>query len=301
MAYGTPRSLDEVLPYYTHIRRGHPPTQEQLDDLIGRYKAIGGVSPLTQITDAQAQGLADILNQDGGRPVKMYLGMKHTRPFIEEAVEEMHKDGIREAVGLVLAPHYSTMSIKLYQKHAEEKSNQIGGPKFWFVNQWHMHPRFLKVLANRVQDALNQFKDQSDVMVVFSAHSLPERILKMGDPYPEQLRESGDAVATMLGLKHHCFAWQSAGQTGEPWLGPDLLDKLKSLRAEGYQNVVSCSQGFVSDHLEILYDIDIEAQALAREIGMWLVRTKQMNDDPEFLTALAEVVREREAKGDPGA
>lgn len=300
MAYGTPRSLDEVETYYTHIRRGRPPSQAQLEDLTNRYKAIGGVSPLTRITDAQAEGLAALLNHDGGRPVQLYQGLKHTYPYIPEAVQKMHEDGINEAVGIVLAPHYSTMSIASYQKSAQEAAEQYGGPNIYFVDQWHMNENFLDVLAGRVTEALNQFSPEEKVMVVFSAHSLPERILKVNDPYPVQLRESGEAVAKKLGLKHFTFAWQSAGQTGEPWLGPDILDALRSLKAEGYTNIVSCSQGFVSDHLEVIYDIDIEAQAVAKSLGMRLVRTRQMNDDPAFLEALRGVVRQREQQGARG-
>jgi len=298
MAYGTPRSLDEVEAYYTHIRRGKPPTQAQLDDLTNRYKAIGGVSPLTQITDAQAEGLARLLNHDEGRPVKLYQGLKHTYPYIPEAVQKMKEDGITEAVGIVLAPHYSTMSVASYQKAAQEAAEQNGGPHLWFVDQWHMNKKFLDVLANRVQEAVDQFADKDDVMVVFSAHSLPERILAVQDPYPVQLRESGEAVARKLGLKHYTFAWQSAGQTGEPWLGPDILEALRTLKDAGYTNIVSCSQGFVADHLEVIYDIDIEAQGVAKQLGMHLVRTRQMNDDAQFLEALHEVVRNREQQGD---
>lgn len=298
MAYGTPHHPDEVMPYYTHIRRGTPPTPEQYEDLMKRYQAIGGISPLTAITDAQANGLADILNQDGGRKVKLYLGLKHIYPFIEDAVANMHQDGIEEAVAIVLAPHFSTMSIGSYQKTARQKAEELGGPNIWFVDQWHMEPLFLNILAKRVQEGLQRFAHPNDVMVVFSAHSLPERILQMGDPYPKQLRESGEAVAHMLGLQHYTFAWQSAGQTKEPWLGPDILDKLRTLKEEGYTNILSCSQGFVADHLEVLYDIDIEAQTLARELDIHLERTRQMNADPDFLNALAAVVRDREIKGD---
>ncbi len=298
MAYGTPRQLDEVLPYYTHIRHGHPPTSLQLDDLSARYQAIGGISPLTEITQGQASGLEQVLNADGKRPVKVYLGLKHINPFIEDAIKQMHDDGIQEAIGLVLAPHYSTMSIGSYQKIARESVSKLGGPKLWFVDSWHLHPAFLTILAGRVQDALAKFANSDEVMVVFSAHSLPARILSMGDPYEQQLHESGEAVARMLHLLHYSFAWQSAGRTSEPWLGPDILDKLVTLKSEGFTKIISCSQGFVSDHLEVLFDIDIEAMNRAKELEIEFIRTVQMNTDPQFLTALAQVIREREVRGD---
>ncbi|EJY56334.1 ferrochelatase [Alicyclobacillus hesperidum URH17-3-68] len=294
MAYGTPHSLDEVLPYYTDIRHGRPPSDEQLADLIRRYEAIGGVSPLAEITRRQAEGLAELLNADGGRPVRLYQGMKHTTPFISDAVEKMHEDGITEAIAIVLAPHYSTMSIETYHKQVRETAARLGGPAFRYIRDWHMEPRFLDVLTSRVQEALARCSDPQNAMVVFSAHSLPARILEMNDPYVDQLRESGDEIAKRLNLPHYMYAWQSAGRTHEPWLGPDILDVLSELREQGYREVVSCSQGFVADHLEVLYDIDIEAQARARDLGLHLVRTRQMNDDPAFLAGLRDAVRRAE-------
>ncbi|SDW00946.1 ferrochelatase [Alicyclobacillus hesperidum] len=294
MAYGTPHSLDEVLPYYTDIRHGRPPSDEQLADLIRRYEAIGGVSPLAEITRRQAEGLAELLNADGGRPVRLYQGMKHTTPFISDAVEKMQEDGITEAIAIVLAPHYSTMSIETYHKQVRETAARLGGPAFRYIRDWHMEPRFLDVLTSRVQEALARCSDPQNAMVVFSAHSLPARILEMNDPYVDQLRESGDEIAKRLNLPHYMYAWQSAGRTHEPWLGPDILDVLSELREQGYREVVSCSQGFVADHLEVLYDIDIEAQARARDLGLHLVRTRQMNDDPAFLAGLRDAVRRAE-------
>jgi ferrochelatase len=294
MAYGTPRSLDEVERYYTHIRRGRPPAPEELADLVRRYQAIGGVSPLTAITMRQAQGLEALLNADGGRPCRVYLGMKHTEPFIADAVAQMAADGVEEAVTLVLAPHYSTMSVAAYQQAAESARTQCGGPRLWHIDHWHLQPRFLRALAQRVETALRRFPDPQQVTVVFTAHSLPERILAAGDPYPRQLRETGEAVARQLGLRHVRFGWQSAGRTAERWLGPDILELLHELQAEGVRDVLVCPAGFVSDHLEVLYDLDIEARHVAESLGLRFERTASLNDDPEFLRALAEVVRHRE-------
>lgn len=295
MAYGTPKNLDEVEAYYTHIRRGNAPTEALLAALTGRYEAIGGVSPLNEITQAQASGLEHILNRDGGRPCKIYLGMKHSKPFIADGVQQMFDDGIEEAVTLVLAPHYSTMSVAVYQKNAQEAADRLGGPQLFHVDAWHLQPRFIDVLSARVAGSVAMHSNPADVTVIFSAHSLPQRILAAADPYPQQLHETGEAVAQQLGLKHYTFAWQSAGRTEEAWLGPDILDVIRQLHGEGVRDIVVCSAGFVSDHLEVLYDVDIECQALARDLGVDLTRSQSLNADGAFLTSLAEVVRAREA------
>ncbi|MCL6445523.1 MAG: ferrochelatase [Alicyclobacillus sp.] len=292
MAYGTPSSLDQVEAYYTHIRRGRPPTPELLADLIRRYQAIGGVSPLTQITRAQAEGIEAAVNALGV-PCKAYLGMKHASPFIADAVAEMVEDGIKHAITLVLAPHYSTMSVGAYQQTAEEAAAAQGGPTLHHIDNWHLDPGFIKVLARHVEQALLRFPDGATPTVVFSAHSLPARILAQGDPYERQLHETGEAVTAKLGLQRVTYAWQSAGRTNEPWLGPDILEVIRTLAAEGVRDIVSCPAGFVSDHLEVLYDLDIDCAALARELGVRFVRTQSLNTDQEFLKALANVVYQK--------
>lgn len=299
MAYGTPQNLNQVEAYYTHIRHGSTPSRELLDELIGRYEAIGGVSPLNAITQAQAEGVENLLNQ-GGKNYRVYLGMKHVSPFIEEAVAKMAEDGIAEAVSLVLAPHFSTMSVGAYQKSALDAVAAHGNPQLFPVRSWHLHPRFLELLANRVQEGLSTFSDPSQVMVVFTAHSLPERILAQHDPYPEQVKETGEAVAAKLGLPHYMFGWQSAGRTEEKWLGPDILTILRDLHHAGRKQVLVCPVGFVSDHLEVLYDLDIEARKLAHELSITFERTQSLNTDVRFLETLAEVVRHRQHAGSPG-
>ena len=206
MAYGTPRQVDEVEAYYTHIRHGHPPTKELLDDLLRRYQAIGGLSPLNAITEAEAHGLETALNADGGRPVRVYLGMKHTHPFIGDTVRQMSADGITEAVTLVLAPHYSTRSVAEYQRAASDAAQATGKPTLYHVDFWYDNEKFLQLIANRVRSRLTEFSNSDDVMVVFSAHSLPEKILAAGDPYQDQLHATGNAVAEALNLKHYMFA-----------------------------------------------------------------------------------------------
>lgn len=290
MAYGTPSSLDEVEEYYTHIRRGNPPTPEKLQELIDRYEAIGGLSPLNAITKNQVEGLERKLNESSCS-FQAYIGMKHAHPFIEEAVEQMAKDGIQNAIGIVLAPHYSIMSIGTYNKTAKEAA-RAHGLNISCVDSYHLEPKFIEALVKRVESALARFPEDTrkDTMVLFTAHSLPEKIVEMNDPYPRQLRETAEAIADRIGISQWDTGWQSAGQTNIPWLGPDILEKMTMLRAEGVKQLLICPIGFVSDHLEVLFDIDIECQNLAQELGIHLERTASLNDDPLFIEALADVV-----------
>jgi ferrochelatase len=299
MSYGTPRGLDDVETYYTHIRGGRAPSRELLEELRQRYRAIGGRSPLIEITEAQVRGLEGELNQaeglaGGERTFRAYHGMKHQTPYIEDAVGSMSDDGIREAVGFVFAPHYARMSVGVYVERAG-KAAANAGITMTVVEQWHDDPDFIRFLGFRVSDAIGRLPEveRSRAPVIFSAHSLPARIVDEGDPYPRQLEESARLVGGELALPADRIrvAWQSAGRTGEPWLGPDLTEVLRELAVEGHRAAVSCPAGFVSDHLEILYDIDVEAQAVAGELGMTLVRTESPNDDPPFLRALAGVLR----------
>lgn len=301
MAYGTPAHLDEVEAYYTHIRRGRKPSPEQLQDLIDRYKAIGGLSPLQEITRRQAQLLEQHLNSRSGADGKryvVYLGMKHSPPFIADTVKKMKDDGVTKAVGLVLAPHFSKMSVGSYIQTAQEaiEADESRQMQLTFVEHWHNHPLFIEAVSKRVEQALHRLNGTPDSsMVLFSAHSLPERILQWQDPYPDQLRETAQLVANQLNLSNWQLAWQSAGQTAEPWLGPDILDVIRSLHQKGITQLVSCPVGFVSDHLEVLYDIDIECRALCDELGITLVRTESFNDSPDFIDVLTDVVLRQEA------
>ncbi|MEW9668864.1 ferrochelatase [Ammoniphilus sp. 3BR4] len=292
MAYGTPSSLNEVEAYYTHIRRGNPPSPEKLQELIERYEAIGGVSPLNEITRSQVSELERKLNETSDEySFHAYIGMKHAYPFIEEAVAQMAQDGISSAVGIVLAPHYSIMSVGTYNKTALEAA-QAHHIHLSCVKSYHLEPSFIEALVQRVKDALCRFPTdkQQEVKVLFTAHSLPEKILELGDPYPEQLRETAQAVAEGSGVSNWDNGWQSAGQTAVPWLGPDILDEMKALQDEGVKDLIISPIGFVSDHLEVLYDIDIEAQKLARELGIHLERTASLNSDPLFIEALSRAV-----------
>ncbi len=300
MSYGTPESMEDVEAYYTHIRRGNPPSAEQLKELKDRYEAIvGGVFPLRENTDRQVEALEAALNSsndDAEVKYVCYQGLKHAKPFIEDGVEAMVRDGITEAVGIVLAPHYSVMSVGTYIKRAQAKA-EVSGITMAFVESYHLHPELIDVLTRRVSARLDQFEEagakRDAVRVLFSAHSLPERILSMGDPYRDQLLETSAAVAKQAGVASWQFTWQSAGRTAEPWLGPDILDTLRELSKEQVEDVLVAPVGFVSDHLEVLYDLDIEAQAIAGELDMRLMRIESLNSDPAYMSVLSDVVRSR--------
>ncbi len=286
MAYGTPRDLDDVEAYYTHIRRGKPPPREFLEELTERYLAIGGRSPLYGITRAQQQGIEARLEG-----VKTYLGQKHQSPFISDGVHAAVSDGVDRIVGLVLAPHYSTMSIGDYTRRVESAARDVGFEgAVEVVRSWHLEPGYIRWLSARVQETLPAVGNGEDTCVIFSAHSLPTKILATGDPYADQLAETAAAVAAETGLQRWRVGWQSAGRTEEPWIGPDILDVVKELASEGARSVVVCPCGFVADHLEVLYDVDIEAKRAAEDLGVELARTRSPNDDPEFLDMLAGVV-----------
>jgi ferrochelatase len=283
MAYGSPSTPEEIPAYLADIREGRPVSQEAIDELTERYRRIGGRSPLDEITQAQRAGLQAEL----GLPV--FVGMKHWRPRIGEAVEAALAGGADALVGLVLAPHYSRLSIAGYRERLEQALQ--GRAQLTFVDSWHDHASFLGVLADRVRGF--------DGHIVFTAHSLPERVLRDGDPYRDQLLETSRLVAQHAGLADWSFAFQSASATGEPWLGPDILEELDTLAANGVRRVLVCPVGFVSDHLEILWDLDVEARERADRLGLEFARIESLNDDPAFIRALAGVVRERLPQGVP--
>jgi ferrochelatase len=276
MAYGSPSTADDVPAYFADIREGRPVSQEAIDELTERYRRIGGRSPLDEITERQRAAL----ERELGLPV--HVGMKHWRPRIAEAVDAALAGGADKLVGLVLAPHYSQLSIAGYRERLEAALQ--GRAELVFVESWHDHEPFLDVLADRVRGF--------DGHVVFTAHSLPERMLGDDDPYRDQLLETSSLVAERAGLADWSFAFQSASSTGEPWLGPDILQELKTLAANGVGRVLVCPVGFVSDHLEILWDVDVEAREKASELGLELERIDSLNDDPAFIRALAALVGE---------
>ncbi len=293
MHYGTPASLEDVLPYYTHIRRGRPPEPAQLGDLLDRYTAIGGPSPLTKISARQAEAIAQGV-RSRGIDADVYVGTKHTSPFVADAVERMAADGVEEAVGLVLAPHYSSFSVAAYKNYALEARDRFApAMRLEFVERWGTLPALIDALADRVRVEMQGW-DPRETLVIFSAHSLPQKIVASGDPYPSELLETSRLVAERAGVPEWTFAYQSASATGEPWLGPDILDVIEQYAATGIvENVVSCTVGFVSDHLEVLYDLGIEARDRCAEMGLNFRRAACINDDERVMDALAGLAAER--------
>ncbi len=295
MAYGTPRSIEEIEPYYTHIRRGRRPSQEALEELTERYEAIGGISPLARITDEQVAKLEKKLNEQFDElEFKAYLGLKHIDPFIEDAVQAMKKDGIEEAISIVLAPHFSTFSVKSYNGRANEESEKIDGPKIYNIENWYEEPTFINYWVEQINHTFKQIDNKDKAVVVFSAHSLPERIIAEGDPYPQQLQETADLIAKQAGITHYTIGWQSAGNTPEPWIGPDVQDLTRELyEKEGYTSIVYCPVGFVADHLEVLYDNDIECKIVTDELGINYYRPEMPNEKEQFINCLATVVSKK--------
>jgi len=300
MAYGTPRTLEEIEPYYTHIRRGRKPPEEQLEDLKGRYEAVGGITAFAQITDEQVRRLELEMNQRIPEVEwKAYLGLKHIDPFIEDAVDAMHRDGITEAISLVLAPHYSTYSVQVYNERAKAQAERIGGPAIHCVDSWYREPAFIQYWADELRQTFASMpeEEQHQTVVIFSAHSLPEKILQTGDPYPRQLEETAELIARAADIRHFAVGWQSAGNTPEPWIGPDVQDLTRELYQEkGYTSFVYCPVGFVAEHLEVLYDNDIECRAVTDELGARYYRPEMPNAKPAFIRCLGDVVSKQWAK-----
>jgi ferrochelatase len=295
MAYGTPEREGDIEAYLADIRHGRPSPPAILEDLKQRYRRIGGHSPLLEITNAQAGALENALRAQGVN-VRVYVGMKHWHPYIGEVIPQILKNNHGELVALVLAPHYSEMSIGGYRSALDLALERETGISVDFVESWHDNSLFHQAVAEKVTEALAWFPPSANVEVVFTAHSLPERILEQGDPYPNQLRTSTQSVANILKLDHWSFAYQSAGKTGEKWMGPDILEALNDISQKsksGKTHVLIAPIGFVADHLEILYDIDIEAQEFARNHGLNLKRTESLNISPKFIATLADVVRKR--------
>jgi ferrochelatase len=292
MAYGTPRTKDEILPYYTDIRRGRPPTPELLEELTGRYEAIGGLSPLKKLTEDQRDALQSELDVISPGEYHVTLGLKHAAPFVEDAAAEIVGMGFRRAVGLVLAPHFSSYSIGQYMGRLREAA-EPHGVEVRGIDSWATEPAYVSFLAADIRARLARMPERTKVL--FTAHSLPQRIIDGGDPYPDQLRATAEAVAAEAGLtrwSQWSIAWQSAGRTPEPWIGPDILEVIDSFGAqkstdEPIDGVLVSACGFVADHLEVLYDLDIEAAHRAAGHGLAFDRTGCVNADRAVMAALA--------------
>jgi len=295
LAYGSPETPDQVEPYFRHIRGGRTPSPEAVEHLRHRYELIGGRTPLLAITTDTARGLQAALDQRAPGEYRTYVAMKHWHPYIADIIPRLAADGIRRVIAIVLAPHYSRMSVGGYRQYVEQTIANLDAPmELTFVETWHMQPEFLELMSARVREGRTQFPRGENVCVLFSAHSLPVRIRTWDDPYEAQLNASCVAVARHAQLRDWRFAWQSAGGTGEPWLGPDIVDYLHVLHNEGVRNVLSVPIGFVCEHLEVLYDIDHEAAQKAAALGMTLRRTRMPNATPEFIAVLDALVAEAE-------
>jgi protoporphyrin/coproporphyrin ferrochelatase len=295
MAYGGPNSLEEIPGYLADIRSERPTPAAIVQEISYNYQQIGGRSPLLEITHRQISAIASRFDPS---EIKFYLGMRHWSPWIEDTVRDMLNDGISRAVSLVLAPHFSKMSIaKYHAKIAAGLEMYRGHIEFAHIESYHNEPGLVQAFADRVKAGFEAWPEdkRQDVHVIFSAHSLPTRILKMGDPYQDQLHETATLVAERAGLDSGQWSWsyQSAGRSPEPWLGPQLPEHLTELAGKGIRNVISVPVGFVCDHVEILFDIDIQAQQVAQELGMRLVRPPALNDDPIFIDMLASVIRNK--------
>ena len=289
MAYGGPGDLEEVEPYLLDVRGYRPTSQEIVHEVRERYREIGGRSPIFEQTREQAAALEAALNTNG-HEFKAFVGMRHWHPYIQDTLAEMDSQGIRRAVGLVMAPHYSRMSIEAYFKKIAEADSPV---EIAPIQSWHLLPGYIDALVSRVHTALEQFPAEvrSQVPVIFSAHSLPERILEWNDPYPDQLRATVDAVAQRLGDQPHAFAYQSAAISNEPWLGPDVGELIQRYAAQGQKNIISCPIGFVCEHVEVLYDIDIVYQKLSKSLGVRLERIEMVHTAPQMIAGLADLVR----------
>ncbi len=291
MGYGSPNSLDEVGDYLSEVRGGRKPTAGEVEALKERYRLVGGRTPLLDITRSQANALEGRLREEGLAD-RVYVGMKHWHPFIEESVQRIVQDGAPAIVGIALAPHYSRLSINGYEEKVRRGLEKLGADiPFVMVRNWHREQSLIKALTTRVQEGLNKLEEPQTAVLLFTAHSLPKKAVAPDDPYEAQLLETSRLVAQSSGVEVWDFAFQSAGEPRNNWLGPQILEQIASLRSKGFEEILVCPVGFVSDHLEILYDLDIQARQYAASLGARLERTVSLNDDPEFINCLASVAR----------
>ncbi len=287
MAHGTPDSLDQMEAYLTRVRGGRPPSAELLEEMTGHYTAIGGRSPLTELTQAQARAVESKL----GEPFRVFVGMRNWRPYIEDATREIADQGAEKCIGMPMAPQYSELSVKKYLDEARrfvpaECSLEL-------VQSWYDYPGLLDAFAEKVSLAQETWGAPGEV--IFTAHSLPERVKDVpgpeSPPYPVQFQRTAEGVAQRVGLERFRIAYQSAGRTPEPWLGPELSQVLEELAGQGTKRVLVVPVGFVCDHTEILFDIDRQAKALAEELGIELARTESLNTSPRVIEAVADIIR----------
>ncbi|MEZ4522297.1 MAG: ferrochelatase [Thermomicrobiales bacterium] len=296
MAYGGPNSIDEVPAFLADIRGGRPTSQELIDEITERYEHIGGRSPILELTTAQAESVERELNsEDDGYEYRCYVGMRHWDPYIEDVVPEMLSDDVDIVAGAVMAPHFSRMSVGAYMGKLSKalKENEVSVPVVQ-VQSWKDEPGFIEAVASKIQEAMARHypdKKLNEVVVLFTAHSLPARVVESGDPYREEILTSVDLVAEQLGLTNYRFAFQSQGATADPWLGPSVEETLEEFAGNGVKEILFVPIGFVCDHVEVLFDVDIEHREQAEELGIRLERTEMLNDNPGLAKAVANAVR----------
>ena len=303
MAYGGPNSLEDVPPFLDDIRRGRPTPQELVDEITERYELIGGSSPILGLTAAQAQSIERELNAiDGDNSYKCFVGMRHWHPYIEEVVPEMLESGVDLVAGAVMAPHFSRMSVGAYMGKLSKALKEQGAEvPIVQVQSWKDEPDFIDSITGRIQSAMATHypdREMNDVHVLFTAHSLPARVVESGDPYREEILTSVELVAKELGLTNYRFAFQSQGASGDAWLGPTVEETLEELAKDSTKELLFVPIGFVCDHVEVLFDVDIEHREQAEELGIRLERTEMLNDDPGLAKAVARAVRAAVAEAD---
>lgn len=295
MAYGTPYKESDIEAYYTDIRHGKKPTEAELQDLKDRYKFIGGLSPLAGTTNRQAEALCETLNHSyTDVEFKLYIGLKHIHPFIEDAVKAMNEDGIEEAVTVVLAPHYSSFSVGSYNKRAKEEADQYG-IALTHVEHYYQQPKFIQYWTEKINETLAQIpeNEHDETVLVVSAHSLPKGLIEQNnDPYPNELHDTAELLKAKSNIIHVAEGWQSEGNTGTPWLGPDVQDLTRALYEDyNYKNFIYTPVGFVCEHLEVLYDNDYECEIVCDELGVNYFRPKMPNTDPLFIGAIVDEIK----------
>ena len=293
LAFGGPRSLDEVEPFLTRLFRGRKPSSEQLERIKERYGLIGGRSPLLEITLKQAKALEDRLNSKGYR-FTSYVGMRYGHPLIEETLKEILRDGIREVIALPMAPFRSSASTGAYIEEVSHIRKNIGEKmEISFVVGWHLHPLFLEAIQEKIEQGLTQFtsEERKRVHLIFSAHSLPKSVVE-NEPYVKDIEESVREVVRKLGPLSWHIAFQSRGMGPEEWLGPDVESVLTELSRQKVRETLIVPIGFVADHIEVLYDIDVFYRQKAESMGMVLKRTKSLNFSEKFIEALSKIVEE---------
>lgn len=294
MAYGGPDKMEDVRPYLLDVRHHRPTSEEIFKEVEDRYKLIGGRSPILELTQAQGRGIESSLNQlsGDGEEWKVWAGMRHWHPYIAETMEEMKAAGVEKTVTLVMAPHYSAMSIGAYNGAVEKAADGIEAAS---IDRWNLMPGYLEALTDRINDALQKFPEdvRDSVPIIYTAHSLPEKIRENNDPYESDLQETFEAMKGRFTQNPGHWAYQSAAMTKEPWLGPDGSEVIEEIHAKGGKHVLIVPVGFVCEHVEVLFDIDVEFKEQADELGMQLERITMVNDHPAMMRGLAELVRER--------